>query len=54
MPPVSAPEAPAAEAAAPADPVPPSPRPRHQGLVVTGAQRWPWYDDRASRHPSDS
>jgi hypothetical protein len=26
------------------------PHPETQGLVVTGASRWPWYDDHEHRH----
>lgn len=25
------------------------PRPEHHGLVVTGASRWPWYEERPER-----
>lgn len=28
------------------------PRPEHHGLVVTGASRWPWYDDELRKAPA--
>jgi hypothetical protein len=29
------------------------PRPTQEGLVVTGPQRWPWFDDQSERDRSD-
>jgi hypothetical protein len=43
--------------AVPTDPEPRrdrvQPRPTQEGLVVTGPQRWPWYEDQPERERSD-
>jgi len=33
------------------DPPAVHPRPEHHGLVVTGAQRWPWYEEPTAPTP---
>jgi hypothetical protein len=50
--PTATPADPATHPAPAADPSAVHPRPEHCGLVVTGASRWPWYEEPADPTPT--